>query len=89
MVKKMVADFLKDPSEAKAFMKDIDKYLKDRGITITEEDKGALMSIIESWKPTIIQPKSGGHTDFNTHTSYNASDGHCDRESHTNHTSQF
>lgn len=89
MVRELVANFLKDPAEAKAFMEDVDKFLASRGIKITEEDKIALKSIIESWEPTVLLSKDGGHTNFNTHTDYNASDGHCNRTSHTNHSSSY
>ncbi len=85
MVKYLLTDFIKNPAEAKAFMEDSNKYLSTKGISITEDDKNALISIIKSWDVPIA--RGGGHTNLNTHTSYNASDGHVDRDSHTNHTS--
>jgi hypothetical protein len=89
-VKKLLVDFVRNPAEAKAFVKDADKYLSNKGITILEKDKKALKSCVESqFKKADSKPKEGGHTNLNTHTDYNASDGHVNRPSHTDHTSSY
>ena len=88
--RKLVADLLKNPNEAQAFLRNSEQYLSDKGITTLEKDKKVLISIVESWLKKDTQPiNQGGHTNLDTHTDYNASDGHVNRNSHTDHTSSY
>ena len=88
VARELLADFIRDPVEAKAFAQDPDGYLSNRGVTIPDSDKIALKACVENrLEAGGAAVKATGHTNFTTHTNYNDSDGHMDRDSHTDHTS--
>lgn len=94
---KLLADFIKNRAEAKAFMKDAGEYLSKRGFALSEKDEASLKSVVESLLKK-APLKEGGHTDFSVHTDYTSGD-HTDRSnpradhtnkwSHTDHTSKY
>ncbi len=85
----LLSDLVKKPAEIIAFVEDIDKYLSDIGLEVTEEEKKVLNSIADEWRNQGIRrnKSGGGHINFNTHTNSELLDGHWNRNSHTDHTS--
>jgi hypothetical protein len=81
-MKKLVLGFVKDRADAKAFLKDKDKFLSAKKIDMTKKSKRILGSIAKDLLAK-SQSLEGGHYNFNTHTDYNASDGHANTNSHT------
>jgi hypothetical protein len=87
-VSRMLAEIVKNPADAKAFLQDPDKYLADRNLKLHEQELWILRGFAEKLaRPQPSAAKSTcGHADSNTHTDYNASDGHYNWSSHLNHT---
>jgi hypothetical protein len=87
----LLADLVKKPVDAIAFVEDVDKYLSGTGLAFSDEEKTILKSIAEDWrKQGITQNKSGGgHINFTTHTNSTLLSGHWNRTDHTDHTSSI
>ncbi|HEY5122762.1 MAG TPA: hypothetical protein VIK14_03420 [Ignavibacteria bacterium] len=87
----LLADLVKKPVAAIAFVEDVDKYLSGIGLVVSDEEKTILKSIAEDWrKQGVIQNKGGGgHINFTTHTNSTLLSGHWNTSSHTNHTSKI
>jgi len=90
-VSRMLADIVKNPVEASAFLENPDQYLAKKGITLHEQE----MWILKGFAQSLLKPSesrrtmSGGHADSNTHTDYIASDGHYNWGSHLDHTNFY
>ena len=88
--KTLLADFVRDPAQAKAFAEDPERFLSGKKITLGEKDRLALKACVEEWfESRAAALAEGGHTDMNTHTDYDDSDGHVNRNSHLDHNSSY
>lgn len=81
-VKELFVKLVRNLSEAKAYMKDPNKYLASQGIVLAGEQKAALDSAMKDMlkKATV---ERGHHYNYNTHFNTELLDDHDDFTDHT------